>query len=72
MGANNVSNAIGTSVGSGAISRRNGLILAGICEFLGTILMGGMVTQTLKSAIISPELFFLKINNTLRLECFQL
>jgi len=57
MGANNVSNAIGTSVGSGAISRRTGLIMAGVCEFLGTILMGGMVTETLKSAIISPEHF---------------
>jgi len=57
MGANNVSNAIGTSVGSGAISRKTGLILAGIFEFLGTILMGGMVTETLKSAIISPEHF---------------
>jgi PiT family inorganic phosphate transporter len=57
MGANNVSNAIGTSVGSGAISRKTGLILAGICEFLGTVLMGGMVTETLKSAIIAPEHF---------------
>eukprot|EP01124_Arcella_intermedia_P017991 TRINITY_DN2496_c0_g1_i2.p1 TRINITY_DN2496_c0_g1~~TRINITY_DN2496_c0_g1_i2.p1 ORF type:complete len:403 (-),score=72.03 TRINITY_DN2496_c0_g1_i2:8-1216(-) len=54
MGANNVSNAIGTSVGSGAVSVRNGLILAAIFEFLGTSLMGGMVTGTLKTAIISP------------------
>jgi len=58
MGANNVSNAIGTSVGSGAISRRTGLILAAIFEFLGTCLLGGKVTDTLKTAIISPVHFY--------------
>jgi len=72
MGANNVSNAIGTSVGSGAMSIRVGLILAGIFEFLGTTLMGGMVTATLKSYIISPihfqdqeELFVLGMFSTM-------
>jgi len=54
MGANNVSRVIGPSVGSAAISLRVGLIVSVIVEFLGTVLMGGMVSGTLKSSIISP------------------
>ena len=40
VGANDVANSWGTSVGSGAISLRNALILASVSDFLGAVTMG--------------------------------
>ena len=42
IGANDVANAMGTSVGSGAISVRQAVIIAAVFEFSGAFLAGGM------------------------------
>lgn len=57
IGANDVANAMGTSVGSEAISFKQAIIIAGIFEFLGVVIAGGTVTSTIKKGIISPSLF---------------
>jgi len=55
IGANDVANAIGTSVGSGAISYRRAIFLAGIFEFAGAVLVGGHVVETIKKGIVDPN-----------------
>ena len=57
LGANDVANAMGTSVGSKAITLRQALIIAGILEFTGAVLFGQGVSATLATEIINPELF---------------
>ena len=47
--------ALGTSVGSGALSLKHAVILGGIFEFLGTMIMGGFVSSTLKVGIVDPD-----------------
>ena len=54
IGANDVGNAMGTSVGSGAITVKQAVIIAGIFEFAGAFLAGGTVAGTIKSGIIDP------------------
>ena len=56
-GANDVANAMGTSVGSGAITLRRAIILAGICEFLGAFLVGSNVANTIKGGIVPVSAF---------------
>ena len=56
IGANDVANALGTSVGSGAITVRTAIIVAAIFEFAGAALAGGNVTETIRKGIINPEL----------------
>ena len=57
MGANNVANAMGTSVGSGALTVRRALILAAVMEFAGAYLAGGEVAATISKGIIDGRLF---------------
>ena len=54
IGANDVANAMGTSVGSGAISVKQAIIIAAIFEFSGAFLAGGHVTKTIRKSIIDP------------------
>jgi PiT family inorganic phosphate transporter len=52
IGANDVANAMGTSVGSGAITVIQAIIIAAIFEFAGAFLAGGTVTSTIRKGII--------------------
>ncbi len=55
IGANDVSNAMGTSVGSGAITVKQAIIIAAIFEFAGAFIAGGNVTKTIRKGIIDPS-----------------
>lgn len=57
LGANDVANAMGTSVGSKAVTLRQALIIAGVLEFTGAVLFGQEVSQTLATEIVNPALF---------------
>ncbi|VEI57919.1 putative phosphate permease [Pasteurella multocida] len=57
IGANDVSNAMGTSVGSGTITAKQAIIIAMVFESAGAYLAGGEVTETIKSGIIDPMQF---------------
>ncbi|MEH1820863.1 MAG: inorganic phosphate transporter [Nostoc sp.] len=57
LGANDVANAMGTSVGSKAVTLKQALIIAGILEFTGAVLFGHEVTETLATKIANPALF---------------
>lgn len=57
IGANDVANAIGTSVGSGALKLRRAVILAAIFEFCGSYFFGGDVSETMSHGIIRIDLF---------------
>ncbi|MEO1945133.1 MAG: inorganic phosphate transporter [Candidatus Thioglobus sp.] len=57
VGANDVANAMGTSVGSGAITIKQAIIIAIVFEFAGAILAGGEVTATIRKGILDAALF---------------
>ena len=54
IGANDVANAMGTSVGSGAITVKQAIVIAAIFEFMGAFIAGGSVTKTIRKGIIDP------------------
>lgn len=54
IGANDVANSMADAVGSKAISIRNAVIAAGICEFAGAVLVGAQVTETVRKGIVDP------------------
>ncbi|MBE8716226.1 inorganic phosphate transporter [Cellvibrio polysaccharolyticus] len=55
IGANDVANAMGTSVGSRALTMRQAICVAMVFEFLGAYLAGGEVTATIRSGIVNSE-----------------
>ena len=55
IGANDVANAMGTTVGSGAITVKQAIVIAAIFEFAGAFIAGGSVTKTIRKGIINPD-----------------
>nr|WP_255775435.1 inorganic phosphate transporter [Microbulbifer sediminum] len=57
VGANDVANAMGTSVGSRALTIKQAILIAMVFEFAGAYLAGGEVTSTIRKGIIDSEIF---------------
>jgi len=55
IGANDVANAMATSIGSGALTIRQALLVAAVFEFSGAVLAGGEVTSTIRRGIIDSS-----------------
>ncbi len=56
VGANDVANAMGTSVGSKAVTIKQAFIIAAVFEFAGAYLAGGEVTKTIRKGMIDAEM----------------
>lgn len=57
LGANDVANSFGTSVGAKSITIVQAVIIAGICNFSGAVLMGAHVTGTVRGGIADSSTF---------------
>ena len=57
IGANDVANAMGTSVGSGALTLRQAILVAAILEFSGAFFFGSHVSQTIQNGLIDATIF---------------
>ncbi|MBC8289310.1 MAG: inorganic phosphate transporter [Planctomycetes bacterium] len=55
IGANDVANAMGTSVGSGALTLKRAVIVAAIFEFSGAVIVGSNVAETVRKKMFDPE-----------------
>ena len=57
IGANDVANAMATSIGSGALTIKQALLVAGVFEFAGAVLAGGEVTKTIRKGMVDTAEF---------------
>ena len=64
IGANDVANAMGTSIGSGALTLKKAVLIAAVFEFAGAFLVGSHVTDTVRKGIIDLSIFTEMENGT--------
>ncbi len=57
IGANDVANAMGTSVGSGALTLKQAVIIAAVLEFSGAFFLGSHVSETIQNGIVDSDIF---------------
>ena len=57
IGANDVANAMGTSVGSGSLTFKQAIYIAAIAEFAGAFFVGGHVSDTIRKGMLDPTIF---------------
>lgn len=57
IGANDVANAMGTSVGSGALTLKQAVIIAAVLEFSGAFFFGSHVSETIQKGIVDATVF---------------
>jgi len=57
IGANDVANAMGTSVGSGSLTFKQAIYIAAVAEFAGAFFVGGHVSDTIRKGILDPTIF---------------
>jgi PiT family inorganic phosphate transporter len=57
IGANDVANAMATSIGSGALTIKQAILVAAVFEFAGAVLAGGEVTSTIRKGMVDTTLF---------------
>lgn len=55
IGANDVANAMATSVGSKALTIKQAIMVAAVFEFMGAVLAGGEVTSTIRKGIVNTD-----------------
>ena len=57
IGANDVANAMGTSVGSKALTFKQAILIAAVAEFAGAFFVGGHVSDTIRKGMLDPNFF---------------
>lgn len=57
IGANDVANAMGTSVGSGALTLKQAVVIAALLEFSGAFFFGSHVSETIQTGIVDSQIF---------------
>jgi|TARA_B110000014_G_C20092562_1_gene572222 PiT family inorganic phosphate transporter len=57
IGANDVANAMGTSVGSKALTFKQAIMIAAVAEFIGAFFVGGHVSDTIRKGMLDPTIF---------------
>ena len=59
-----MANAMGTSIGSGALTLKKAILIAAVFEFAGALLVGSHVTETVRKGIIDLSIFTEMENGT--------
>ncbi|KFH42788.1 Phosphate-repressible phosphate permease-like protein [Hapsidospora chrysogenum ATCC 11550] len=55
IGANDVANSFATSVSSRSLTLKQAMLVASVCEFAGSILVGDKVADTVRTKIVDPH-----------------
>lgn len=65
IGANDVANAMATSVASGTLTIKKAVAISAICDFLGAVLVGAHVVNTIRKGLVDPQQFVDRPNQLL-------